>query len=214
MDTVNAQFTDDNKISGDVKDVIEWHDEEEPTILSWSNLTVSTRKSGITKHLLDDVNGTISGGLWAIMGSSGSGKTTLLSTLARRIDTYRMKVSGELRLNGRPYTKHILKSMSGYVMQDDLVNAHLTVAETIMYTAELRLPRESSKEDRKFRESEVLKMMGITYCSNVIVGDSRNKGISGNATAIFCIKIYILNTTIIRWGAQTIMCGYGIADSS
>jgi ABC-type multidrug transport system ATPase subunit len=51
------------------------------------------------------------------MGASGSGKTTFLSTLAMRIDTYRMRVSGSIRINGLPYTKSDLKSMSGYVMQ-------------------------------------------------------------------------------------------------
>ena len=45
------------------------------------------------------------------------GKTTLLSTLSLRIDTYQMNVAGDIRLNGKPYTKHDLKCMSGYVMQ-------------------------------------------------------------------------------------------------
>jgi len=69
------------------------------------------------------------------MGPSGSGKTTFLSSIALRLDTYRMSMSGDIRINGSPYTKHVLKCISGYVMQDDLVNSNLTVEETLLYTA-------------------------------------------------------------------------------
>eukprot|EP01034_Spumella_vulgaris_P031371 gene31371-38750_t len=112
------------------------------------------------------------------MGSSGSGKTTFLSALAKRLD---MNVSGDIRLNGREYSRRDLKNMSGYVMQDDLVNANFTVAETLSYTAELRMPANTSYEERKSRETYVMKLMGIYHCRDVKVGDTRNKGISGGA---------------------------------
>lgn len=90
-----------------------------PATLTWSDLVVSTKiaKSKLQKQLLNNINGTINGGLWAIMGPSGSGKTTFLSALSLRLDTYRMTVAGNIFMNGKPYTKHQLKSMSGYVMQ-------------------------------------------------------------------------------------------------
>jgi len=69
------------------------------------------------------------------MGPSGSGKTTFLSSVALRLDTFRMDLTGDIRINGSPYTKHDLKCISGYVMQDDLVNPNLTVEETLIYTA-------------------------------------------------------------------------------
>lgn len=43
-----------------------------------------------------------------------------------------------------------IQAMSGYVMQDDLLNAYLTVEETLWYAAELRLPRETSDKHRKY----------------------------------------------------------------
>jgi len=46
-----------------------------------------------------------------------------------------MDLTGDIRINGSPYTKHDLKCISGYVMQDDLVNPNLTVEETLIYTA-------------------------------------------------------------------------------
>jgi ABC-type multidrug transport system ATPase subunit len=43
-------------------------------------------------------------------------------------------------LNGNPYKSALLKKISGYVMQEDLLNGHLTVEETLQYTAKLRCP--------------------------------------------------------------------------
>ena len=135
-----------------------------PAVLSWRDLVVATKasKSKVKKQLLNNLSGSITGGLWGIMGSSGSGKTTFLSALALRIDTHRIDVSGEFHLNGEKYTKRLLKGMSGYVMQDDLVHAHLTVAETLAYTAELRMPSTTTYEERAEREEYVMKLMGIS----------------------------------------------------
>ena len=88
-----------------------------PTCLAWENLTVTVTVNNATKVLLNNIKGTISGGFWAIMGSSGGGKTTLLSTLSLRIDPSKMNVTGDITLNGRPYDKNDLKTMSAYVMQ-------------------------------------------------------------------------------------------------
>ena len=117
-----------------------------PVVMTWSDVTVSTRpplsmfgKAATPispKALLDDIRGCITGGLWGVMGASGSGKTTFLSTLALRLDTRAMKMVGDIRINAKSYNKHLLKSMSGYVMQDDLVQATLTVygKSSLLYT--------------------------------------------------------------------------------
>ena len=84
------------------------------------------------KYIINNIKGCVSGGLWGIMGASGSGKTTLLSVLSLRLDTHRMKIEGDVRINGKTYDKNLLKAMSGYVMQDDLIHAELTVHETLM----------------------------------------------------------------------------------
>lgn len=49
-------------------------------------------------------------------GPSGSGKTTLLNTLAHRLDR-NVKVTGEMRLNGKEFTQNDVKQVAGYVMQ-------------------------------------------------------------------------------------------------
>ena len=109
------------------------------------------------------------------MGPSGSGKTTLLSSLAHRLDTYHMTMSGELRMNGKKYTKHDLKVMSAYVMQDDLLQAHFTVQETLSYTAKLRMSPTTTKIERENRIKHVMKLVGIYHCRNILVGDTRRK---------------------------------------
>ena len=126
------------------------------------------------------------------MGSSGSGKTTLLSTLAHRVDINKMRVDGKITMNGKPYSKHELKCMSGYVMQDDLMYAYFTVLQTLNYTAELRMPSNTTIIERKKRVEEVIFLLGIDHCKHVIVGDTRTKGISGGERKRLAIAIELL----------------------
>jgi len=104
--------------------------------------------------------------------------------------------------------------MSGYVMQDDLVHAMLTVQETLTYCgnsllitstfsiewslfinslAALRMSSSLTSADRVKRVDEVLVLMGIEYCRDVIVGDTRNKGISGGERKRLCVAMELLN---------------------
>jgi ABC-type multidrug transport system ATPase subunit len=165
-------------------------DKSETVTLTWHNLTVISTQH--KKILLDNVSGCITGGFWAVMGSSGGGKTTLLSTLSLRIASSSIEVEGDLRLNGAKYDRQYLKSMSGYVMQDDLLRAELTVKETLYYESQLRLPNEASEEERATRVAELLELLGISHCSDVIIGDTRRKGISGGERKRVCIAIELL----------------------
>jgi hypothetical protein len=96
-----------------------------------------------------------------------------------------------MRFNGRAYNKAILKSMSAYVMQDDLLHAELTVVETLSYASELRLPQ-LTDEERTFREEEVLALMNIEHTKDVIIGDTRRMGISGGERKRVCIAVELL----------------------
>lgn len=119
------------------------------------------------------------------------GKSTLLNTLACRLDV-NTAVTGQLRLNGRPYKSTELKKMSGYVMQDDLLNPNLTVRETLHYTAALRLPATFNSDQRDVRVNEVIREMGLLQCQDVIVGDPSKKGISGGERRRVCIGMELL----------------------
>jgi hypothetical protein len=57
--------------------------ERSPAVLSWENLTITAKakKAGAEpKILLNDLTGTVTGGVWAIMGSSGSGRKSSLGS--------------------------------------------------------------------------------------------------------------------------------------
>jgi ATP-binding cassette subfamily G (WHITE) protein 2 len=95
-------------------------------------------------------------------------------------------------VNGAPCGTRLLKGMSGFVMQDDLLHAHFTVQEVLWYAAALRMSHGSTAVDRKARVDDVLKTMGINYTRNVIVGDTRNKGISGGERKRVCIAMELL----------------------
>jgi ABC-type multidrug transport system ATPase subunit len=162
------------------------------------------------KCLLHNLSGAITGGLWAVMGkfflylnkisnkrllclgASGSGKSTLLNTLACRLDV-KTVVEGEMRLNGSPYDNAELKRVSGYVMQDDLLNGYLTVEETLMFTAELRLPRTFTNKQRKERVEDVMNDLGLVHVRNRVIGTQLKQGISGSERKRVCVSMQLLN---------------------
>ncbi|CAF0815149.1 unnamed protein product [Didymodactylos carnosus] len=178
------------------------------TVLVWQNLVVSAKEDDKNrflqslkgyknyvpkkKQLLVNVSGAITGGLWAVMGPSGSGKSTLLNTLACRLDV-NTTYTGEMRLNGAAYDNAELKRIAGYVMQDDMLNGHLTVEETLNYTAELRLPRHVTREQRNDRVRDVMNDMGLVHVKNVIIGTPLKKGISGGERKRLCVGMQLLS---------------------
>jgi ATP-binding cassette subfamily G (WHITE) protein 2 len=102
-------------------------------------------------------------------------------------------VLGEMRLNGAPYDNAELKRVSGYVMQDDLLNGYLTVEETLMYTAELRLPRTFTNKQRKERVEDVMNELGLAYVRKAIIGTQLKQGISGSERKRVCVGMQLLN---------------------
>ncbi len=109
------------------------------------------------------------------------------------MDSSKINVAGTLHLNGRPYDKNNLKQMSAYVLQDDLLHAELTVLETVTYAAKLRLAgKVASDDERDDIVEEVIALMGISHVKDVIIGDTRKKGISGGERKRVCVAIELL----------------------
>ena len=98
-----------------------------------------------------------------------------------------------MRLNGAPYDNAELKRVSGYVMQDDMLNSYLTVEETLMFTAELRLPRAFTDKERRERVAEVIVDMGISHIEKDVVGIQSKQGISGSERKRLCVGMQLLN---------------------
>lgn len=111
------------------------------------------------------------------MGPSGAGKSTLMNVLARRMGG--VDSTGDMIIDGKEYSLSDLKQVSGYVMQEDLLNGNLTVEETLYYTAELRLPRETTAQEKKARIEDAIIKLGLSKCRSTLVGGVGHKSISG-----------------------------------
>ncbi|KAK1582094.1 hypothetical protein Q3G72_011781 [Acer saccharum] len=129
------------------------------------------------KLILKDVNCEAKPGeITAIAGPSGAGKTTLLEILAGKISL--TKVSGQVLVNDRPMDAQRFRRFSGYVTQDDALFPLLTVQETLLYSALLRLP--GGRKEAATRVRGLLKELGLDHVANSrIGGGSSNSGISG-----------------------------------
>jgi ABC-type multidrug transport system ATPase subunit len=82
-------------------------------------------------------------------------------------------------IDGQKVSKAMLRSMVAYVDQDDLMLPTLTVRETIMFSANLRLPESISLFEKKARVEEVLHMLGLAHVGNTIIGGNGVRSISG-----------------------------------
>jgi hypothetical protein len=61
-----------------------------------------------------------------------------------------------------------------------LLNAVFTVAETLKFHADLLLSGEQNEATRNAIIEDSIQLLGIDHCRDVIVGNSRKKGISGS----------------------------------
>eukprot|EP01069_Polyplicarium_translucidae_P008142 Polyplicarium_translucidae@DN3189_c0_g2_i2.p1 len=146
--------------------------------VEWSDLRYAlTRKEGKEqKVILRSIAGSAKPGrTLAVMGPSGSGKTSLLNVLSLRST---VGVSGSIEMNGAPAIRGARKIM-GYVMQKDIFFSHLTVHETLYFTALLRLGRNMTFREKMRRVDEVIELLGLEKCRNTRVGTTQNRGISG-----------------------------------
>ncbi|KAL3645804.1 ABC transporter G member 14 [Castilleja foliolosa] len=129
------------------------------------------------KTILKDITGFVRPGeLLAMLGPSGSGKTTLLTALGGRHLSGHL--SGSITYNDRPFSSSI-KRQTGFVTQDDVLYPHLTVFETLLFTALLRLPQTLTKDEKAHHVDHVISELGLTTCSDSMIGDPFLRGISG-----------------------------------
>lgn len=129
--------------------------------------------------LLKNVNGAFqSGRMCALMGSSGAGKTTLMDVIAMRKTTGTVK--GEVRLNGYLQEPMAFRRCSGYVEQFDAQTPQLTVRETVLFSARLRLDRRKVKTDEETNTfcDQVLRTLELTPLADCLVGSDEDGGLS------------------------------------
>uniref|UniRef100_A0A162ALI2 ABC transporter domain-containing protein n=1 Tax=Daucus carota subsp. sativus TaxID=79200 RepID=A0A162ALI2_DAUCS len=168
--------------------------------LEFNNLSYSVikkvKKDGVwinkESFLLNDISGqALRGEVMAIMGPSGAGKSTFLDALAGRI--HQGSLEGSVRIEGRPVSTSYMKMISSYVMQDDQLFAMLTVYETFMFAAEVRLPPSISRSEKKTRVYELLDQLGLTSSAHTYIGDEGRRGVSGGERRRVSIGIDIIH---------------------
>ncbi len=105
----------------------------------------------------------------AILGGSGAGKSTLLKAM---MGTWPASF-GEILINGEDYYQNYgaFKSMIGYVPQDDIVHMDLTVEEVLNYAARLRMPDDTTEEERMMRVEQVMQSLNLTERRSLVVKD-------------------------------------------
>ncbi|KAL4853430.1 ABC transporter G family member 7 [Chlorella vulgaris] len=163
--------------------------------LEWRDLTctLAGKKGGSSRLLLNQVSGCAAAGrLTAIMGPSGSGKTTLLAALANQMPfSPRVTLRGHIAANGVPLQAS--KVRSGYVQQDDLFYPQLTVRETLLMAAELRMRGQGGEEERRAHVEEVIARLGLAQAADTRVGDAKTRGLSGGEKKRLSIAMELIS---------------------
>ena len=153
------------------------------------------------KVLLKNITGDLKADeMTAIMGGSGAGKSTLLNTLAGRIEDNTV-LSGNILVDGHERYPSIWKQQCGYVEQDDLMFENLTVYETLLYSARLRvegLTRAEKVEgltraEKEERVNKVISQLGLEGCRNTKIGSALSRGISGGQRKRVSIGIELVS---------------------
>ncbi|KAI4388795.1 hypothetical protein MLD38_001092 [Melastoma candidum] len=102
------------------------------------------------RMILSGITGAASPGeILAVLGPSGSGKSTLLNALAGRLSSHGNDLTGTILANGQKLSRSVLRR-TGFVAQDDVLYPHLTVRETLVFCALLRLPQKLTMEEKYF----------------------------------------------------------------
>ncbi|XP_068014958.1 ATP-binding cassette sub-family G member 8 isoform X2 [Melanerpes formicivorus] len=132
-----------------------------------------------------------SGQMLAIIGSTAGGKTSLLDVITCRDHGGKIK-SGQILINNKPSTPQLVRKCIAHVRQDDQLLPHLTVRETLLFVAKLRLPKFFSDSQREKRVEEVIAELRLRQCANTRVGNEYLRGVSGGERRRVSIGVQLL----------------------
>jgi ABC-type multidrug transport system ATPase subunit len=111
--------------------------------------------------ILEDVSFVAEPGQFiGILGPSGAGKSTLLGALSG----LKPADSGKILINDTDFYENLnqLRSMFGYVPQDDIVHGDLTTVEALTFAARLRLPAGTPRPAIDALVHQTMASLGLT----------------------------------------------------
>ncbi|KAL3321596.1 hypothetical protein AABB24_039287 [Solanum stoloniferum] len=144
------------------------------------NMPQEMKDQGATEDrlvLLKGVSGAFRPGvLTALMGVSGAGKTTLMDVLAgRKTGGY---IEGDIKISGYPKKQDTFARISGYCEQNDIHSPYVTVYESLVYSAWLRLPHNVDTKTRKMFVEQVMDLVELGPLRSALVGLPGVNGLS------------------------------------
>ncbi|XP_061343398.1 pleiotropic drug resistance protein 1-like isoform X3 [Gastrolobium bilobum] len=178
----------------------------EPQSISFDEVTYSVdmpqemRNRGVLEDklvLLKGVSGSFRPGvLTALMGVTGAGKTTLMDVLAgRKTGGY---IGGNITISGYPKKQETFARISGYCEQNDIHSPHVTVYESLLYSAWLRLSPDIKAETRKMFIEEVMELVELKPLRRALVGLPGVNGLSTEQRKRLTIAVELVaNPSII-----------------
>ncbi|KAL6524197.1 transcription factor [Orobanche minor] len=164
------------------------------------DMPAEMKAQGVTEdrlELLKGISGAFRPGvLTALMGVSGAGKTTLMDVLAgRKTGGY---IDGNITISGYPKNQATFARISGYCEQTDIHSPNVTVYESLVYSAWLRLPRDIDAETRKVFVEEVMELVELKPLRGSLVGLPGVNGLSTEQRKRLTIAVELVaNPSII-----------------
>ena len=73
----------------------------------------------------------------------------------------------------------LLTLKKAYVRQEDIFYTQMTVRETLLFHAKLRLPRSMSKGEKEAKVEAILGTLSLSKCADTLVGGEKVRGFSG-----------------------------------
>lgn len=164
------------------------------------DVPVEMKQEGVVEdklQLLINVTGAFRPGvLTALVGVSGAGKTTLMDVLAGR-KTGGL-IEGDIHISGYPKNQETFARISGYCEQNDIHSPCLTVHESLVFSAWLRLPLDVDPETQKAFVEEVMELVELTPLSGALVGLPGVDGLSTEQRKRLTIAVELVaNPSII-----------------
>lgn len=165
----------DKPVKGNIKRILNYSSNP----LDHAHMTTTTLPTMQERMILSGISGMASPGeILAVLGPSGSGKSSLLNALAGRLGNRGGSLTGMILANGKKLSRSVLRR-TGFVAQDDVLYPHLTVRETLVFCALLRLPQKLTRKEKVSVAESVILELGLGKCEDTIIGNSFVRGVSG-----------------------------------